>query len=194
MLFGNLFYKKINGLANWQQTLFALVLTTRMYPNLKLYSETNSLDIHKTFKKNLDLLWDYLEFHEQQIDFNELQAEFLELTPEYNDEDNLGKITASLACQALLITFDSSLNHTKKEALLASEKSVVTVIKYLEVRDNTIYTDDQIVEQDAIQAELDFQMKLVDLLNHKRNEHTFENLKEMAENSGFSNIGIPVSD
>ena len=182
MLFGNLFYKKINGLANWQQTLFALVLTTRMYPNLKLYSETNNLDIHKTFKKNLDLLWDYLEFHEQQIDFNELQAEFLE------------KITASLACQALLITFDSILNHTKKEALLASEKSVVTVIKYLEVRDNTIYTDDQIVEQDAIQAELDFQMKLVDLLNHKRNEHTFENLKEMAENSGFSNIGIPISD
>ena len=75
----------------------------------------------------------------------------------------------------------------------SSEKSVVTVIKYLEVRDNTLYTDEQIVEQDAIQAELDFQMKLVDLLNHKRNEHTFENLKEMAENSGFSNIGIPVS-
>ncbi len=50
------------------------------------------------------------------------------------------------------------------------------------------------MEQDAIQAELDFQMKLVDLLNHKRNEHTFENLKEMAENSGFSNIGIPISD
>ena len=79
MLFGNLFYKKINGLANWQQTLFALVLTTRMYPNLKLYSETSNLDIHKTFKKNLDLLWDYLEFHELQIDFRIILGKLLQV-------------------------------------------------------------------------------------------------------------------
>ena len=105
MMFGDMFYKRINNLSNWQQTLFSLVITVRMYPNLKLYSESNNLNIHTTFEKDLELLWSYLESHEQQIDFAELQEQLLELTPEYNEEDPLGKIVASLACQSLLITF-----------------------------------------------------------------------------------------
>ena len=165
-----------------------------MYPNLKLYSESNNLNIHTTFEKDLELLWSYLESHEQQIDFAELQEQLLELTPEYNEEDPLGKIVASLACQSLLITFDSILNHTKTEALLVSEKSIMTVIKYLEVRDDTTYDEDQIVELDEIQAELDFQMNIIEVLDQKRSSLMFKTLKEMAYNEGFSNIGIPLDD
>ena len=194
MMFGDMFYKRINNLSNWQQTLFSLVITVRMYPNLNLYSESNSLNIHTTFEKDLELLWSYLESHEQQIDFAELQEQLLELTPEYNEEDPLGKIVASLACQSLLITFDSILNHTKTEALLVSEKSIMTVIKYLEVRDDTTYDEDQIVELDEIQAELDFQMNIIEVLDHKRSSLMFKTLKEMAYNEGFSNIGIPLED
>ena len=194
MLFGNLFYKKIAKLSNWQQALFALVITTRMYPNFKLYCDsTHNKKNAKLFKADLELLWKYLEDHEDHIDFTKLQEEILDITEPYEDEDPFGKIAANLACQSLLITFDSILNHNKTEAQLASDKSIETIIKYSEVLNNKKYSDDEIVELPEVQAELDFQVQLIEALNHKRSDQMFAMLKELADNDGYSNIGIPLN-
>lgn len=194
MLFGNLFYKKIAKLSNWQQALFALVITTRMYPNFKLYCDsTHNEKNAKLFKTDLDLLWKYLEDHEDHIDFTKLQEEILDITEPYEEEDPFGKIAANLACQGLLITFDSILNHNKTEAQLASDKSIETIIKYSEVLNNKKYSDDEIVELPEVQAELDFQVQLIEALNHKRSDQMFAMLKELADNDGYSNIGIPLN-
>ena len=40
VVFGDKFYKKLHKLMPWQQTLFALALSERMYPNYCLYAES----------------------------------------------------------------------------------------------------------------------------------------------------------
>lgn len=192
MLFGDMFYKKIQKLSTWQQNLFCLVLTTRMYPNFKLYCETVSNDNYKIFRQSIDTLWQYVEFHDEQIDLLEMQNEILEISPTQNNDSNLGEIAANYACQALLITIDSILLHTKQESLLASEKSINTVIRYAEIKNGVNFTDEEIVDLEECHTELDFQMELVELLNHKRSEEFFQKLKELADNDGYSNIGIKL--
>ncbi len=39
-MFGDKFYKRLNKLMPWQQTVFCLALSERMYPNYCLYAES----------------------------------------------------------------------------------------------------------------------------------------------------------
>lgn len=57
--FGDKFYKRLGDLEPWQQTVFALALAERMYPNYQLYAEVRVKAMLSTFRAALDSLWRY---------------------------------------------------------------------------------------------------------------------------------------
>lgn len=59
-MFGDKFYKKLRKLMPWQQTVFALALSERMYPNYCLYAESTGRGDTKLIRHALDTMWQYL--------------------------------------------------------------------------------------------------------------------------------------
>lgn len=195
MLFGPIFYKKINKLSNWQQALFALAISTRLVPNFKLYCDCteNTIGFNR-YSTIIDTLWNYLEHHNEKIDLLPFQDFICSVQPLVSNESTLGEIVAYDACQSLLITIDSVIHHIGNEASKVSETSINTVIRFLEQTLEHDLTDEEIVEQELIETEIDFQMAVIKILNNKRSPEMFLKLKNLSKNKGYSNIGIPLNN
>ncbi len=192
MLFGPVFYSTINKLKNWQQLLFATTLAERMIPNYEQYCLSNKLS--KTYISFLyetaEFLWEYSEHKSGVKDWNEVRKMLLKLLLPNTGNISFGEYAANSAIEGMLIAVDSILKHSGNEASNISEISINAVISYIEHEKERTLTDEEIVDNEYVQNELDFQMEVARTLQGHRSLSMFKKLRTLANNQGYSNIGI----
>lgn len=191
-MFGDKFYKKINKLAPWQQTVFALALAERMYPNYQLFSETSDFGNSQRFRETLDTLWTYLTVKGSRVDLSaELEA-FEAFIPDPTQFESYGAYPALDACVALGCAFNSVICRIGEEAIETSHASLGTVAGFVELLAERELTEEELYEDELLMAEMEFQVELLDRVSQPRDADAILAMRDFAAQGGVSNIGISL--
>ena len=191
-MFGDKFYKKINKLAPWQQTVFALALAERMYPNYQLFSDTGDFGNGQRFRDTLDILWTYLTVKGSRVDLSaELEA-FEAFIPDPTQSESYGAYPALDACVALGCAFNSVICRIGEEATEASHASLGTVAGFVELLAERELSEEELYEDELLMAEMEFQVELLDRVNKQRDAEAILAVRDFAAQGGVSNIGISL--
>ena len=190
----NPIHKRLENLESWQHLTFMAALCERMTPNFKLFCQMNELSVEaKTYQNILNLVWEYLTVKDAKINF-ENQLEKLEtIIPDVNDYESFGVVPALDACQALAEILHTIIaGETLERAVEMSLISLGTVTSLLETETGRDWSDSELKESEAIQAELDVQWQIYRLLKEceKRDIELILDLKNEIRAEGISNIGI----
>ena len=190
MLFGEKFYPLLNKMPAWRHSLFALVLATRQYPNFALWCEVKEVQGKTQYLNALKACW---HFHYDKFNHVDLSAAFDEIAPflpmeleEYSEGDSFAFDAAVMLDAAL-----SSVPDNTKGALNASQASLASVIRYCEhaFPDNCA-TEEDLLDLTPIQAEMSFQIDLMEQVRQPRSSENVIELCRLALESGCSNIGL----
>lgn len=190
MLFGEKFYPLLNKMPAWRHSLFALVLATRQYPNFALWCEVKEVQGKTQYLNALKACW---HFHYDKFNHVDLSAAFDEIAPflpmeleEYSEGDSFAFDAAVMLDTAL-----SSVPDNAKGALNASQASLASVIRYCEhaFPDNCA-TEEDLLDLTPIQAEMSFQIDLMEQVRQPRSPENVVELCRLALESGCSNIGL----
>ena len=190
MLFGEKFYPLLNKMPAWRHSLFALVLATRQYPNFALWCEVKEVQGKTQYLNALKACW---HFHYDKFNHVDLSAAFDEIAPflpmeleEYSEGDSFAFDAAVMLDAAL-----SSVPDNAKGALNASQASLASVIRYCEhaFPDNCA-TEEDLLDLTPIQAEMSFQIDLMEQVRQPRSKENVIELCRLALESGCSNIGL----
>ncbi len=195
MLFGEKFYRLLNELSMWQQSLFALVLAQRMSQNFYLY--TNIIEDHKAedaFKEVIKKMWQFHLDKHNEIDLAEEQLKLEEHTPTPKEDDSYGVYPALDACQALAASIGAIVDKNGDEAEIASNASICTVAKYLEIKNDKVFEDDELCDDPLMAEEMNFQVDLISRIKQKRDEKWIRELKNELDEIHYSNIGITTDE
>ena len=108
-MFGDKFYKKLQKLMPWQQTVYALALSERMYPNYCLYAESTGRGDTKLFRQALDTMWQYLTERGMHVDLSAILEKIESSMPEPQKEEcyglqNIRKRTSEFGIEIALET------------------------------------------------------------------------------------------
>lgn len=191
-IFGEKFYKNLGELSPWQQSIFALVLAHRQSPNFLLYAEMNEdTAAQNDFMHVLDTMWEYHMDKDNHIDLESLLEQLERHIPEIDDDTPYGAYPALDACISLSMSINAIINHFGDEAEQACGASICTVAKYLEITDDTLYSDEELYEKQLIVEEMDFQIELMNTISRaKRSLDFITKMKDECSGFEFSNIGI----
>ena len=119
-MFGDKFYKRLGKLMPWQQTVFALALAERMYPNYCLYAESTGKGDAVAFRHALDALWGYMTERGSRVDLGAILEAFEVHIPDPVKEENYGAYPALDACVALGCAYNSVICRIGEESIEAS--------------------------------------------------------------------------
>ncbi|MGO4998148.1 YjaG family protein [Oceanisphaera sp. W20_SRM_FM3] len=191
-MFGDKFYKKINKLAPWQQTVFALALAERMYPNYQLFSETSKMGNGKRFRETLDILWTYLTIKGSRVDLSAELESFESFIPDPTKSESYGAYPALDACVALGCAFNSVICRIGEEATEASHASLGTVAGFVELLAERELSEEELYEDELLMAEMEFQVELLDRVSQPRDADAILAVRDFAAQGGVSNIGISL--
>lgn len=191
-IFGEKFYKMLNELKPWQQSLFALTLAQRQSPNFLLYADvTENHEALRDFRNILNTMWEFHTDKENHISLEKLLETLEKHIPEIDDDSPYGAYPALDACISLSQSINAIVNHFGDEAEHASSASICTVAKYLEFTEEAEYQDEELYEKQLIVEEMDYQINLLDRISNARRSPEFTNeLRKECEELGCSNIGI----
>lgn len=191
-VFGEKFYKKINKLAPWQQTVFALALAQRMYPNYQLFSDTSHFGNGPRFRETLDVLWTYLTVKGSRVDLSaELEA-FETLIPDPARFEQYGAYPALDACVALGAAYNSVICRVGEEVMEASGASLGTVAGFVELLAERDLSEEELYDNELIMAEMEFQVELLEKVSQPRDAEVILAIRDFAAQEGVSNIGISL--
>ncbi|MBL1375961.1 YjaG family protein [Zobellella iuensis] len=193
-MFGDKFYKKLNKLMPWQQTVFALALAERMYPNYRLFSETSGFGSGERFRHTLDVLWTYLTVKGSRVDLSaELEA-FEVFIPDPAKFDSYGAYPALDACVALGAAYNSVICRIGEEAMEASNASLGAVAGFAELLAERELGDEELYEHELMEVEMEFQVELLEQVAQPREAEAILAIRDFAAQGGVSNIGISLQD
>ncbi|GAA3549032.1 YjaG family protein [Zobellella aerophila] len=193
-VFGDKFYKKINKLMPWQQTVFALSLAERMYPNYRLFAETSGFGDGERFRHTLDVLWTYLTVKGSRVDLStELEA-FEKMIPDPARFESYGAYPALDACVALGAAYNSVICRIGEEASEASHASLGAVAGFVELLAERDLSDEELYENELIEAEMEFQVALLERVAQPREAETILAIRDFSAQGGVSNLGISLEE
>lgn len=195
--------KSIQALSGWRETAFMLALAERALPNVMLYLDSVELYQEMQLKDHQDLMqatWQHLIAEPDESEIAELLDEVSAPIEVLEQDENYGA-QPSAAClhlweQALL----SELNREKPRALEASQASLQTVMDFIEFSEGDDLSENALVKlfdrHDLMTREFAFQDELAERLrNAGRVSVEFINeLRELAQDEGVSNLGISLSE
>lgn len=191
-MFGDKFYKKINKLAPWQQTVFALALAERMYPNYRLFSETSDFGNGQRFRDTLDILWTYLTVKGSRVDLSAELESFEAFIPDPTQSENYGAYPALDACVALGCAYNSVICRIGEEAIEASHASLGTVAGFVELLAERELSEEELYDDELLMSEMEFQVALLERVGKQRDADTILAVRDFAAQDGVSNIGISL--
>ena len=191
-MFGDKFYKKINKLAPWQQTVFALAPAERMYPNYQLFSETGDFGNGQRFRETLDTLWTYLTVKGSRVDLSAELESFEAFIPDPTQSESYGAYPALDACVALGCAFNSVICRIGEEATEASHASLGTVAGFVELLAERELSEEELYDDELLMAEMEFQVELLDRVSQQRDADAILAVRDFAAQGGVSNIGISL--
>ena len=190
MLFGEKFYPLLNKMPAWRHSLFALVLATRQYPNFALWCEIKQVQGKAQYLNALKACWRFHYDKFNHIDLTEALDEIAPFLPmeleEYSEGDSFAFDAAVMLDAAL-----SSVPDNTKGAVNASQASLASVIRYCEhAFPESCTTEDDLLELEPIQAEMGFQIDLMEMVKAPRSPQNVVALCQLALEDGCSNIGL----
>ena len=191
-MFGDKFYKRLGKLMPWQQTVFALALAERMYPNYCLYADSTGKGDAVAFRQALDALWGYMTERGSRVDLGAILEAFEAHIPDPVKEENYGAYPALDACVALGCAYNSVICRVGEEANDASHASVGTVAGFIEMLEERDLSDEELYEHEYMEAELEFQVELLKRVAHERDSDRILAIRAFAAQDGVSNIGISL--
>ena len=190
MIFGERFYPTLQKMPPWRHSLFALALATRAYPNFALWCDIKEQQGKREYLHALKQCW---RFHYDKYNHVDLEAAYDIIEPlmpmeleEYSEGDSFA-FDASVILDVAL----ESVPFNSKNAKNASMASMASVIRLCE-NTNPEESDDEekLLELDPIQAEIDFQVAVMELVMEPRSAEVVKKLLELSLESKCSNIGI----
>ena len=191
-MFGDKFYKRLRGLEPWQQSVFALALAERMYPNYQLYAESTGKGNGEAFRAALDSLWLYLTEKGSRVNLSAILEEFEPHIPDPTRETSYGAYPALDACVALGCAYNSVICRIGEEAEEASGASVGAVAGFLELLAERELSQEELYEQELMEAEISFQVELLNQVAKPRDPEQILAIRELAAQGGVSNLGIAL--
>lgn len=191
-MFGDKFYKRLGKLMPWQQTVFALALAERMYPNYALYAESTGKGNESAFREALDSLWAYMTEKSSRVDLGAILEKFEEYIPDPVKEENYGAYPALDACVALGCAYNSVICRLGEEATEASNASIGSVAGFIEMMAGRDFTDEELYEHELMESEMSFQVVLMQEVDKPRDQEQILAIRELASQDGVSNLGISL--
>ena len=191
-MFGDKFYKRLRGLEPWQQSVFALALAERMYPNYQLYAESTGKGNGEAFRAALDSLWLYLTEKGSRVNLSAILEEFEPHIPDPSRETSYAASPALHACVAPGCAYNSVICRIGEEAEEASGASVGAVAGFLELLAERELSQEELYEQELMEAEISFQVELLNQVAKPRDPQQILAIRELAAQGGISNLGIAL--
>ncbi|NRA61803.1 MAG: YjaG family protein [Psychrobium sp.] len=185
------FFTRIKDLSFEQQLIFANVLTERMLPNYRLFSESTQFGNPLVLNTIVDLIWQRLSKYQVKLNLEVQQNKLLDETPELNDFDCFGVVPAidcAMAINTMLVAIEQKMD---EDLINISKLSSSTVASYIgavegDISDEATFDHEMMVEEKALQEYL---LERVE----QQKKATPEYLKELRQEFkafGISNIGI----
>lgn len=191
-MFGDKFYKRLGKLMPWQQTVFALALAERMYPNYALYAQSTGKGNEAAFREALDSLWGYMTEKGSRVDLGAILESFEEHIPNPVKEENYGAYPALDACVALGCAYNSVICRLGEEAIEASNASIGSVAGFIEMLAERDFSDEELYEHELMESEMSFQVALMQEIDKPRDPEQILAIRQMASQDGVSNLGISL--
>ncbi len=191
-MFGDKFYKRLGKLMPWQQTVFALALAERMYPNYALYAQSTGKGNEAAFREALDSLWGYMTEKGSRVDLGAILESFEEHIPNPVKEENYGAYPALDACVALGCAYNSVICRLGEEAIEASNASIGSVAGFIEMLAERDFSDEELYEHELMESEMSFQVALMQEVDKQRDPEQILAIRQMASQDGVSNLGISL--
>ena len=191
-MFGDKFYKRLGKLMPWQQTVFALALAERMYPNYALYAQSTGRGNEGAFREALDSLWGYMTEKGSRVDLGAILESFEDHIPNPVKEENYGAYPALDACVALGCAYNSVICRLGEEAIEASNASIGSVAGFIEMMAERDFSDEELYEHELMESEMSFQVALMQEVDKPRDPEQILAIRQMASQEGVSNLGISL--
>ena len=180
-MFGDKFYKKLHKLMPWQQTLFALALSERMYPNYCLYAESTGNGDVQQIRQALDTMWQYLTEKSMQVNLSAILEQLEAGMPDPQKEECYGARPALDACVALATAYNSVVFRLGDEAYDVSQ-----------TQQGKECSVEELYVEPLIEEEMTFQVALLERVSRPRDAANILDIKSMASQDGVSNLGISL--
>ncbi|GAB3239986.1 YjaG family protein [Pseudaeromonas pectinilytica] len=191
-MFGDKFYKRLGDLEPWQQSVFALALAERMYPNYHLYAESTGKGNAIEFRAALDSLWRYLTEKGSRVNLSAILESFEAFIPDPTHEESYGAYPALDACVALGCAYNSVICRIGEEAMEASNASIGSVAGFIEMLEERELTEEELYEQPLMEQEMAFQVELLNQVSRPRDPQQILAIRSLAAQDGVSNLGIAL--
>jgi len=191
-VFGDKFYKRLGDLEPWQQSVFALALAERMYPNYHLYAESTGKGNAIEFRAALDSLWRYLTEKGSRVNLSSILESFEVFIPDPTHEESYGAYPALDACVALGCAYNSVICRIGEEAMEASNASIGSVAGFIEMLEERELTEEELYEQPLMEQEMAFQVELLNQVSRPRDPQQILAIRSLAAQDGVSNLGIAL--
>lgn len=192
------FNQQLRALSPWQQLAFVTALAERSALNYQLFCVAVNFGDAEALKKLLGLLWESQLSKEAKINWAVQQEKLPELQPTPEDYDVYGVYPALDAAMAVELAIEQALLGDEENAIRASKLSRSTVRKFL-VRQLPVEFEEEhegawLREQQLMDDENAFQDELLVQVTSANLPHPvlIRQLRELAYNQGFSNLGISL--
>lgn len=192
-MFGEKFIRKLKKLMPWQQTVFALALSERMFPNYCLYAESTGHGDVALIRNALDTLWQYETEKGMKVDLSAILEKIEATMPDPMTEECYGAYPALDACIALATAYNSIVFRLGDEAFDVSQTSLGTVIGFVEMQKGEELSEEALYEEPLVEDEMSFQVELLELISQPRDRNIILQIRAMAEQDGVSNLGISLN-
>ena len=197
------FLKSLQSLGGWRERAFILALAERAAPNAMLYFEnidTDELEEKPDLAAAFKAMWQHLILEPNEDAIIELLDKIVEWRTLCDASDSYGAMPTAdcleITEQALL----SGINEEKKRAFEASQISLATVTQFIEFSEGEGLDENELIKlfdrHPLVEREFSFQAELNDILRsatHPGSE-VIQNIRELAQDEGLSNIGISLQD
>jgi len=187
------FFTRIKALTFEQQLLLANVLTERMLPNYRLFSQSVDFGEVKVLETIVDIVWQKIAKHPVKLNLEVQQEKLYENTPELSDYDCFGVVPAidcAMAVNTILVALEQQMD---EDLINISKLSSSTVASYISAVEGDI-SDEVLFEHEMMQEERALQEYLLSRVE----EHSYpksdfvKELRKEFKAFGISNIGIEM--
>lgn len=194
------FNQQLRALSPWQQLVFITALAQRSAVNYQLFCEAVNFGDPNALNKLLGLLWESQLTKEAKINWAVQQERLAELHPDPDAYEVYGVYPALDAAMAIELAIEQALQTDEENAIRASKLSRSTVRQFLvkqlpedfeEAHESTWLRGHPLMDdENAFQDELLVQVTSANLPHPV----LIRQLRELACNQGFSNLGISLDE
>ena len=193
------FDKDFYDLQDWQLAAVCAAISERMFPNFALFARLMEFGDVDKMRQILNAVWDHLGNTGAKMNF-EVQLDNVEANmPSLEEFEMYGASPALDAIVALYSTLNTVISADAGEVINVSNMSRETVATFIELSADDQISDEELVRyintHELMQQEDDFQADILEIIRDDLpRKDALNELRELAHNDGYSNLGISDSE